>query len=110
MIEPAAEATRRWATDLDARFCGPSNALAIRAIYDGQRSAPGMNHAMAQLDYDLFVTALVHYRSNGDIRQKCHEVANLSAVGLSRRNYYDKLDRVHYFVAGYLAAQSHARA
>lgn len=111
MIEQATEAAKQWAVEIAGRHHGPNTPSDFRAMYDSrERNAAGLRGAMATLEYSLFVVAFVHYRSNGDLRSKVGEASMMSRIEIGRRNYYDKLDRVHYFIAGYLAATNGAAA
>lgn len=104
VVADAIEAARQWATEIAGRHHGPNSPSALRAMYEASANEPGLRGSMAQLEYSLFVVAFVHYRSPGDLRAKVGEASMLTRTEIGRRNYYDKLDRVHYFIGGHLAA------
>lgn len=109
---PVADATdlaRIWAAELmSAVRRNRLNPAELRLLYENASIVPGSNglhRAMAQLEYGLWLVALVHYRSEADLRSKLSEACMLLRTEISRRNYYDRLDRVHYFIAGFNAAE-----
>lgn len=106
MIAEAKQALRIWADDFDRRFPGARDVPQdLRTLHLRERKAPDamngeLRRAMAALDFPLFVTALVHYRSEAIQREKVLQVQRICGEPLSRRDYWNKLDRVHHFIAG----------
>jgi hypothetical protein len=105
MIADAKEALRVWADYFDNRFNAEREPATLRQIHQAERAVPDqhlgrLRRAMAALDFPLFVTALVHYRDDGIQREKVLQVQRICGESLSRRDYWNKLDRVHHFIAG----------
>jgi hypothetical protein len=113
VIDEARIALRIWAEDFDKRHKGVRDPERLRWIHRDEQRAPDakmgrLRRAMAALDFALFVTALVHYQSNDIAAAKVREVQNLTGEPMSRRHYWDRLDRVHHFIAGRIFEVEHA--
>jgi hypothetical protein len=105
VIDDAKTALRRWAADFDERHNGVRDPERLRRIHKDEQRAPGANmgrlrRAMAALDFALFVTALVNYSSNEVSPAKVRQIQQISGEPMSRRNLWDRVPRIEYFIAG----------
>lgn len=101
MIDAAKERCRSWAAGIDGRHLSALEPEALRRFHrDEQGASEHLRRAMAGLDFALFVTAFVHYRDERPSKQKVIDL-NRVCGPMSRRVYWDQLDRVHHFVAGF---------
>lgn len=116
MIQPAKDALHAWANDFDERHLGVRDPDQLRRIHKDEQRAPdqglgGLRRAMAALDFALFVTALVHYSSNDIAKEKVQTVQRVTGEPMSRRDYWNKLGLVHYYIAGRVfERETHAAA
>lgn len=105
-VDQARALTKAWARNFDERHDGVRDPAQLRRIYRDEQRAPGANsmerlgRAMAALDFALFVTALLHYADAGTQRNKWLEAQRITGLDVSRREYWNQLDRVHHYLAG----------
>jgi hypothetical protein len=94
-----------WAQDFEQRHGRIDHAPTLRVIQMDERQAPDaengyLRRAMGSIDFELFVCALIYFRSSGMSDRKCREVQNILGGAMSRRTYWNNLDRLWYFMAG----------
>lgn len=107
MIAEAKDLARAWAQFIDDCRRVPRTPERLRQIHREEANVcvlpeaeAILRHGMAALDFDLFVTALIHYREPGSARSKVLMIQRLTGEPMSTRDLWNKLDRVHHFVAG----------
>lgn len=111
MIDRAKSAVKTWALEFARCHGDVRDPDALRMIYFNERHASNpIRRAMAALDYPLFVTALINYQSEAIAREKVKQASALACEEISRRGYFDKLDRVHHFIAGRVFEQDDVAA
>jgi len=71
---------------------------ALRIAMD--RSANGMCAAMAKLPAVVYACWIVHYTTQMDARYKAKAVERLTHETVSRRAYWDHLDRARFYMSG----------
>lgn len=104
MIDEATNDVRMWAEAvIDARGT-PSNNRELTKLLDGERAcADPLRRAMARLPEITFAAALLHHTSLKAAREKVRDVERLAETPLSRRGYWDHLDRANHYMAGLTA-------
>lgn len=101
MIDTAKELCRQWAAGIDGRHLSAMDSDTLARLHrDEQRAKTPLRRAMASLDFALFVTAYVHYLDERPSKEKVIDLNRICGP-MSRRVYWDHLDRVHHFVAGF---------
>ena len=101
MIDAAKERCRGWAAGIDVRHLSALDSDKLHRVYkDEQRADDPFRRAMARLDFALFVTAYVSYHDDRPSKQKVTDLNRICGP-MSRRVYWDQLDRLHHFVAGF---------
>lgn len=105
MTDAAKAFTKRWAEEFSDRYGRLRDGEHMRDLIERERKTrPAGTRVMIRMPFDLLVTALIHYTSGQIAREKVKEVSLIAAEKVTRREYWNKLDRAHHFVAGLLAA------
>lgn len=107
MIDEAKQLARSWADFIDERYKAPRGTESLRTIQRNELFIAVMpetegilRRAMAKLEFDLFVTTLVHHRETISAREKVRIIQRVSGEPMSTRDLWNKLDRVHHYLAG----------
>lgn len=105
MNDAAKTATKAWAMEFDQRHGHVRDTTHMRELIDREQfGGDSFRVAMVQMPIDLVVAALIHYSSSQIAQQKVREVSIIAGCEVTRREYWNKLDRVHHYVAGLQAA------
>lgn len=100
-LEVGREQVRDWAADVAAKHGDDRGKLRLQRAYDSDYTSRDLRRrAMAALEFPVWVTALVHYRSTQISKHKTREAQQLAGETISRREYWNKLDRAHHYLAG----------
>lgn len=106
MIEAAKAVTKQWAQRFIDRHGVVRDTSHFRELIDlTRKDGQQLDRVMCELQFDLFVAVVVHHTSKQIAAQKVREVSILASEAVTRREYWNKLDRAHHFVAGVLALQ-----
>lgn len=95
-----------WATMFDEVYGNERKPEELRAAYAAERivaeseSMSMTRRAMAQLPFEMFVSVLIHYRSEQVARHKVREIVEITGENLSRRHYWDRLSNAAYYAGG----------
>lgn len=101
MNDAAKTATKNWATEFEQRHGAVRDTTHMRELIDREQyEGDTFRVAMVQMPIDLVVAALIHYSSKQIAQQKVREVSIIAGCQVTRREYWNKLDRVHHYVAG----------
>lgn len=105
MSEAGKTAVRAWGKEFLERHGAVHETVLMRALADKeQASGDPFRTAMGKLPFDLFATAVVHYTSSQIAQQKVREAEYIAGVKITRREYWNKLDRAHHYALGIRAA------
>lgn len=102
MINPE-PLVKAWAESVLTDVPAPRDDRELEQLIAHERSRAGLRHAMAQLPAPTFAAALLHHTSPKAARDKVRDVERISLTPMSRRSFWDHLDRVNHFVAGFMA-------
>lgn len=100
---------RAWAEHFDRLHGEVRDADRLRELHRAELAAQAeiplgrVRRAMALLEFDTYVTVLIHHRSPEIAQLKVKEVAAVVGHDMSRRNYWDRLALGTYFAAGLVA-------
>ena len=113
MTEIGKSACQAWAQDFEQRHGTVRDPQQLRELYSSEARVPNaengaMRRAMAQLEFSIFVTVLVNFTSHQISKQKVREVQAISGAKVTRREYWNLLDRAYYFMAGMLTLTDQA--
>jgi hypothetical protein len=101
--EAGKAAVRSWGKEFLERHGAVHDTTTMRRFQDlEQCSEDPYRFALSKLPFDLFATAVVHYTSSQIAQQKQREAEFIAGVKITRREYWNKLDRVHHYSAGVL--------
>lgn len=107
MIDEAKQLARSWADFIDECRRAPRTTERLRQVHGEEsrvaiepQSEAILRQGMAALDFDLFVTTLIHYRESGSARHKVQVIQRVTGEPMSTRDLWNKLDRVHHYLAG----------
>lgn len=101
MIEEASDSVKSWARGVvDARGM-PTNHSQFRALIEHERHLSDyVRSGMTQLPVITYATAIVHHNSPHPSADKVREIEILVSSNLSRRNFWDHVERANYYMAG----------
>lgn len=113
MTDIGKAACQAWARDFEHRHGTVRDPQRLRELYDEEARVPNnenglQRRAMAQLDFVIFTTVLINFTSQQISKQKVREVLAISGALVTRREYWNLLDRAYYFMAGLLALTDQA--
>lgn len=110
MTEAGKTITRGWAKAFHERHGAVHETPHMRRLQDAEgASDSAFRRAMSRLPFDLFTVAVIHYNSDQIAKQKVREVSFIAGEEVTRREYWNRLDRVHHFAAGIEATLEQAR-
>lgn len=105
MNDAAKSATKQWAAEFIERHGAVRDTNHLHELIDRERKdGDALRRCMTLLPVDLFAAAVVHHTSKQVAQQKVRELAIIASERITRREYWNKLDRVHHYVAGVLGA------
>lgn len=105
MNDAAKALTKDWAGQFIERYGTVRDTSHLRELIDREvKDGDALRRCMAMLPLDLFAAAMVHHTSKQIAQQKVRELQLLAAEAVTRREYWNKLDRVHHYVAGVASA------
>lgn len=107
MIDAAKAVTKKWANEFIERFGVVRDTTHLRELIDRtNKDGTTFDRMMVQMPFDEFATVVIHHTSKQIAAQKVREVSVMAAKQVTRREYWNKLDRAHHFVAGAIAMQA----
>lgn len=102
MIEGAERHVKAWAEAVLDEVPAPRDEHELAQMMARERSLPDpLRQAMAKLPPPTFCAALLYHTSPKTARDKVRDVERASLTPMSRRSFWDHLDRVNHFVAGF---------
>lgn len=104
MTEMAKTITKQWAEQFVERYGTVRDAQHLRELVELlKKDGRTLDRVFAAMAIDLLATAVVHHTSKHVAKDKVREVSHLAAMPITRREYWNKVDRLHHFVAGVVA-------
>lgn len=107
MIEAAKAVTKNWASGFVDKHGTVRDTLHLHELVERtKKDGSPFDRAMIALPFDELAAAIIHHTSKEIAAQKVREVSAMAAQKVTRREYWNKLDRAHHFVAGAMALKS----
>lgn len=114
-IDIGKQACRQWAEQFDLAHNRLRDHHELKLLWSAYREQPingneteNLPRVIARLDFAHFVATLVHYSSAEKSRVKVRDAERLAGTFISGRDYWNKLDRAHHLLAGYMLARSNS--
>lgn len=101
MIEEASESVKSWARGvIDVRGMPANHSAFLEMLQRERHSTDYIRTGMSQLPTITYAVAIVHHNSPYPSADKVREIEFIVSGNLSRRNFWDHVERANYYMAG----------
>lgn len=103
MNDAAKNATKQWAAEFIERHGAVRDTSHLHELIDREfRDGDHLRRSMTKMPFDLYAAAIIHHTSKQVAQQKVRELSMLAGQAVTRREYWNKIDRAHHFAGGVL--------